>query len=65
MVAGAEAHEAAKVYYGVTGVTRHLIDHQVINFADLFAGWIINFSVDEVFARDQIELGVGSRGRAV
>src|ERR1019366_293396 len=62
MVARAEAHEAAKVYYGVTGMTRDLIDHQMIDFADLFAARIINFGAHYVFAGDQIELGMGSGG---
>ena len=44
MVAWAQAHETAEVYYGIARLPRDLIDHQVVDFADLLAARIINLS---------------------
>jgi hypothetical protein len=58
-----EAHESSKAHDRVADITRDFIDHQMIDFANFIAAWIIDVGAFDVFARDQVKCLTGEGGR--
>src|SRR5262249_15959900 len=54
IVAVAKAHEAAEADDGVAHAARLLVDHQMIDLADMLAVRAVNFGAMHVLARDQL-----------
>ena len=49
-----EAQEPAKANHGVGDAAGHLIDHEVVDLADVFAGRVLHLGSFDIFAGDEL-----------